>query len=944
MEQLQEKIKAIQVPPVFIKINTPLQYSSLPKFHTSDTLFRDQLSIQAVLVNNSHFGPDQYLRPDYQDQDFVALQERSDIRCSQFGADGTASCDFLQIGISGVEGVNGNRVDGLISRFLVFLFFVGNDLVASIPFEVFVYDHDYQADTLRAQNCNNIGYLEPRLTDVNPYLGDNKNKDVLIRGISLDPPSLVFFGEKEATIESQGTNFIKCSVPALGTGSYQIQVYTAGRTNNQLSFDYVNSGPTFGTKSSAAPDTESDIAFPHFVESVLHKIIETGITDSNNRNPLHYAAAFGKYSLIPKLLNTYDINGKDTYGATPLFWAIWGGHQNTVQSLLSSSADPNILSNGGISCVHLAALTQNENILLEILSTMGDPNSLTSRGDTALFYACALGNRSLCDILTGSGTESTITNNSSDTCAKWAQIEGHGDISNLFGGIGSTNEAPSPGFFTPSSTTVEKEDNELYIPIEIEFLSRRDRIASEILSTEQNYVKSLEIAIDVFKTPMVENAQNGTLPISDNQIREIFGNIEQLLGCNTHLLTSLIPRYKEWSSKQCIGDLFFQFAPFLRLYKTYSINYDNAAEVLKNLTQKNIVLKDWLEDKINLPILKGLPLEAYLIMPIQRIPRYRLLLEDYIKDTEEDHPDYDVLLKSLEQLKIVADDVNRSVEEHENQMKLFEISKKFEDKVEIISPSRVFIMEGELTKVCRKDNQKRTVFLFNDILVYAAASAGSKKYKKARTIYLNNFLVKEIPDRDFIKDAIQISSYTKSFIVMANNPEEKEMWFRAMRSALRDLDADNRIKKETSRILAPVWIPDALVKTCFTCVCKFTFTNRKHHCRQCGNVVCGPCSSNKKILPGQGKQRVCDDCAAIPLDDWDMNFNDEESSDYEVINEAVAIYDYNPGEQNPLNPHKKLNFSTGETIKVFEESRKWMLGEYRGERGWFPSSYVETVE
>lgn len=37
----------------------------------------------------------------------------------------------------------------------------------------------------------------------------------------------------------------------------------------------------------------------------------------------------------------------------------------------------------------------------------------------------------------------------------------------------------------------------------------------------------------------------------------------------------------------------------------------------------------------------------------------------------------------------------------------------------------------------------------------------------------------------------------------------------------------------------------------------------QHHCRQCGAVVCGPCSNKKLLLPGQGggkAVRVCLQC------------------------------------------------------------------------------------
>jgi len=41
-------------------------------------------------------------------------------------------------------------------------------------------------------------------------------------------------------------------------------------------------------------------------------------------------------------------------------------------------------------------------------------------------------------------------------------------------------------------------------------------------------------------------------------------------------------------------------------------------------------------------------LESYLVKPVQRLPKYPLLIKDLLKHTDQDHPDYENLQKAYD--------------------------------------------------------------------------------------------------------------------------------------------------------------------------------------------------------------------------------------------------------------------------------------------------------
>merc|ERR1712000_336932 len=64
----------------------------------------------------------------------------------------------------------------------------------------------------------------------------------------------------------------------------------------------------------------------------------------------------------------------------------------------------------------------------------------------------------------------------------------------------------------------------------------------------------------------------------------------------------------------------------------------------------------------------------------------------------------------------------------------------------------------------------------------------------------------------------------------------------------------------------PVWIPDEQALQCKKCNSTFNLIRRKHHCRNCGDVFCGSCSTKSVTIPKLNYRyevRVCDDCHGL---------------------------------------------------------------------------------
>eukprot|EP00286_Rhodomonas_abbreviata_P014432 CAMPEP_0181325790 /NCGR_PEP_ID=MMETSP1101-20121128/21130_1 /TAXON_ID=46948 /ORGANISM="Rhodomonas abbreviata, Strain Caron Lab Isolate" /LENGTH=155 /DNA_ID=CAMNT_0023434155 /DNA_START=190 /DNA_END=653 /DNA_ORIENTATION=+ len=148
----------------------------------------------------------------------------------------------------------------------------------------------------------------------------------------------------------------------------------------------------------------------------------------------------------------------------------------------------------------------------------------------------------------------------------------------------------------------------------------------ELLSTEESYAKSLRQMNDFYYEPLRATQYRLSPILTENDINVIFGNVEDLLLIADGLLKKLSERIPTEGEGEVpkVGDIMCNFATPLKLYEKYVKHFERAAHFLAEKRESNKALEEFLlKTKQHTPSL--FDLESYLIMPVQRIVRYKML-------------------------------------------------------------------------------------------------------------------------------------------------------------------------------------------------------------------------------------------------------------------------------------------------------------------------------
>jgi hypothetical protein len=210
-------------------------------------------------------------------------------------------------------------------------------------------------------------------------------------------------------------------------------------------------------------------------------------------------------------------------------------------------------------------------------------------------------------------------------------------------------------------------------------LKERNQIIREFVKTEESYVLGLselkKYYIDTLKHSLMDNKVKKK-KVTESEMNIIFGNVEHILTIHQVFLVGLRSRLEEWPMTN-IGVSLSNQVPLMKNYISYVNGYDDAINQLREI-RKNSPDFDKYCHAIKKKTAGNLDIVALLILPVQRLPRYVLLLRELIKNTDENHVDFNNLVSAKRKIEEVTKEINENKRKHEQTQLLNRIQKNLD--------------------------------------------------------------------------------------------------------------------------------------------------------------------------------------------------------------------------------------------------------------------------
>ncbi|XP_039622491.1 FERM, ARHGEF and pleckstrin domain-containing protein 2 isoform X1 [Polypterus senegalus] len=314
-------------------------------------------------------------------------------------------------------------------------------------------------------------------------------------------------------------------------------------------------------------------------------------------------------------------------------------------------------------------------------------------------------------------------------------------------------------------------------------------IAKEILTTERTYLKDLEVITVWFRSAVIkENA------MPEGLMTLLFSNIDPIYEFHRGFLKEIDQRLALWEGRsnahvkgdyQRIGDVMLRNMNALKQeFTSYLQKHDEVLTELEKAT-KRLKKLETVYKEFELQKVCYLPLNTFLLKPIQRLMHYKLILDRLCNHYAPDHRDYNDCKDALNVVAEMATQLQSSLIRLENFQKLTELQRDLIGIENLTAPGREFIREGCLYKLTKKGLQQRMFFLFSDMLLYTSKGVtATNQFKVHGQLPLHGMLVEEAENEWSVPHCFTIYSAQRTIVVAASSKVEMGKWIEDLNIAI----------------------------------------------------------------------------------------------------------------------------------------------------------------
>ncbi|KAM3725129.1 FYVE, RhoGEF and PH domain-containing protein [Dirofilaria immitis] len=450
--------------------------------------------------------------------------------------------------------------------------------------------------------------------------------------------------------------------------------------------------------------------------------------------------------------------------------------------------------------------------------------------------------------------------------------------------------------------------------------------AVEIYTVEKKFVEQLELLAVKYPEFLMEYGKELGIdflkPLPNGHPHLISQIAQQLLmvkEAHKFLLEKISSKIENWDSRdpnmaECLKNgagLLKCCLPYLKEKKKHVDDFIRLLQDNEELARATMKFEEQVMGKIS--IIQQLDIVH------QNVVRYTILLEAYKKYLMPESDELEVCKEALVQLSKVSELVDRQISRAELEKRLIDLYRRLEGKFNVFEANRHLLFEGELMKQSRKDLQPRYLILFSDVLLIC-------KYSRTPSLGTDanfhsefyKFLVSRVrakaEEHGEYETHFQLYTTQKSAVFIAKTKRERDDWVKRINEAKMEAKELRRIKIARNKIsnvrimhkdeitaeeasdakmsnngsdygvslnnvqiagkhkYTPLWIPDPKATSCMMAGCstKFSVLNRRHHCRECGYLICRSCVGYAPVKTNNYymRSKVCPECYVKIIKKW----------------------------------------------------------------------------